>query len=85
MNQSSAASDAFVFLRAINLRKTANVTIMAIAMLVFMIVSPRLLFTAILLVMDDKLVTLQMFEHRKGTLSIFEFENRSLYEIQTSI
>lgn len=81
MNQSSAASDALVFLRAIKRRMMAKVTIMAIAMLIFMIVSPRLLLTAILLVMDDKLVILQMFELRSRILCVFEFENIKLRDV----
>lgn len=81
MNQSSAASDALVFLRAIKRRIMANVTIMAIAMLIFMIVSPRLFPTAILLVMDDKLVILQMFELQSRILCVFEFGNRKLQDV----
>ncbi len=76
MNQSSAASVALVFLRAIKRRMTAMVTIIAIAMLVFTIVSPRPFLTAILLVVDDKLMILQIFEFRSRMLSVYELENR---------
>lgn len=76
MNQSSAASVALVFLRAIKRRMTAMVTIIAIAMLVFTIVSPRPFLTAILLVVDDKLMILQIFEFRSRILCVYELENR---------
>lgn len=52
------------------------VTIIAIAMLVFTIVSPRPFLTAILLVVDDKLMILQIFEFRSRMLCVYELENR---------
>ena len=76
MNQSSAASVALVFLRAIKRRMTAMVTIIAIAILVFTIVSPRPFLTAILLVVDNKLMILKIFEFRSRMLCVYELENR---------
>lgn len=81
MIQSSAASVALIFLRAINRRITAKVIMMAIAILAFTIASPRLFLTAILMIIDDKFMILQIFEFRSRILQMFKFKNKKLKEI----
>lgn len=78
MIQSSVASVALIFLRAIKRKITAKVVMMAIMIIAFTIASPRLLLAAILMVIDDKFMKLQMFEFRSRILQMFKFKNRKL-------